>query len=292
LPTLKEILKQIRLLEIKSKRLSNHVFAGEYHSAFKGRGMSFKEVREYSVGDDIRFIDWNVSARFGHPFSKVFEEERSLTVMLLLDVSASNRLGSRGQTKYQLMTELAAVLAFSAVANNDKVGAIFFGNSVEKFIAPAKGREHVLYLLRQLLTHESRSEGTDFLPALKMLRNTMKHTTISFMISDFYAAAYSSGMKATAIKHDCIAIHLFDEPEISLPTHTLIPLQDAETGKVHWLDTHSPGFNQAWQQHFAERTQALKQSLLGSGWDYLRFKCNHDYVPTLQQFFLNRTSRR
>jgi uncharacterized protein (DUF58 family) len=289
---LKAILIQVQVLELKSKRLSNHVFAGEYHSAFKGRGMMFKEVREYSPGDDIRFIDWNVSARFGHPFSKVFEEERSLTVMLLLDMSGSNQLGSRGKSKRTLMTELAAVLAFSAISNNDKVGAILFTDKVEKFIPPAKGRDHVLYLLRQLISFESVSSKTNFQPPLKMLRNLMKQTCISFLLSDFYAPDFEKELKATAIKHDCIAVHLFDQLETSLPTNALIPLQDAETGAIRWMDTHQHGFNKAWQAHFAQRTQALKQQVLSCGWDYLRFRTDHDYVPALQQFFINRTGRR
>jgi uncharacterized protein (DUF58 family) len=292
MPNLKDILKQVQLLEIRSKRLSNHVFAGEYHSAFKGRGMSFKEVREYSPGDDIRFIDWNVSARFGHPFSKVFEEERSLTVMLLLDLSASQQLGSRNKTKAALMAELAAVLAFSAHANNDKVGAIFFTDKVEQFIAPAKGRQHVLYLLRQLLSFEPASRATHFEPPLRLLRNLMKHTTISFLISDFHAPDFSRQLKATAVRHDCVAIHLFDQLEIQLPTNTLLPVQDAESGETRWLDTHASGFNKAWEGHFAQRTQSLKQEILQSGWDYLRFRTDHDFVPVLQQFFLNRTRKK
>lgn len=278
-------------MEIRSRRMSNQVFAGEFHSAFKGRGMSFKEVREYSPGDDIRFIDWNVSARFGHPFSKVFEEEKSLTVMLLLDVSASNELGSRHQTKRHLMTELAAVLAFSAIANNNKVGGLFFSNKVEKIIPPAKGRHHVLYLLRQLLAHQSDARNTQIGPALKMLRNTMKQTTLSFLMSDFYAPQCSQALKTAAIRHDGVAIHLTDSQEMALPTDTLLPLQDAETGQLHWLDTHGRGFNQAWHRQFEQNNEAVRQQITGSGWDYLRFNTGADYVPTLQQFFLNRIKR-
>ncbi len=291
MPDLKEILKNVHRLEIKSKRLSSHVFAGEYHSAFKGRGMSFKEVREYSPGDDIRFIDWNVSARFGHPFSKVFEEERSLTMMLLLDMSASNHMGSFQKTKRDLMAEIAAVLAFSAISNNDKVGAMLFTDKVEAYIAPAKGKEHVLYLIRRILSFEAASKGTDALPALRLLQQTMKQTTITFLLSDFYMQGYQKAMKATAIKHDCIAIHLFDKMEMEMPAKTLIPLQDAESGEIRWLDTHQPHFKKLWPMHFASITNALKEQILFSGWDYLRFRTDHDYVPALQQFFLKRIKK-
>ncbi|HSC53670.1 MAG TPA: DUF58 domain-containing protein [Phnomibacter sp.] len=291
MPELKEILKQIHQLEIKSKRLSNHVFAGEYHSAFKGRGMSFKEVREYAPGDDIRFIDWNVSARFGHPFSKVFEEERSLTLMLLLDMSASNTLAAGKKSKRELMIEIAGVLAFSAMGNNDKVGAILFTDKVEEFIPPGKGKEHVLFLLRKIIAHKSNRKGTNLQPALKLLQQTMKHTTISFLISDFYTEGFEKAMKATAVRHDCIAIQLFEQTDIQLPKNTLIPLQDAETGETIWLDTHSPAFAAAWQQRFTDQTLQWKETILHCGWDYLRFRTDHDFVPVLQQFFLKRIKR-
>jgi len=292
LPTLKEILKQIHLLEIKSKRLSNHVFAGEYHSAFKGRVMSFKEVREYAPGDDIRFIDWNVSARFGHPFSKVFEEERSLTLMLLLDMSASNTIAASGsKSKRELMTEIAAVLAFSALGNNDKVGAILFTGKVELFVPPSKGKEHVLFLLRKILSHESSDKGTNLEPPLKLLQQTMKHTTISFLLSDFHTEHFDKAMKATAVRHDCVAIQLFEKADIALPKNTLLPLQDAETGEVIWMDTHAAGFAAEWQQRFTQQTLEWKETILHCGWDYLRFRTDHDFVPVLQQFFLKRIKR-
>jgi uncharacterized protein (DUF58 family) len=291
LPSLKEILKQIHLLEIKSKRLSNHVFAGEYHSAFKGRGMSFKEVREYAPGDDIRFIDWNVSARFGHPFSKVFEEERSLTLMLLLDMSASNTIASGRKSKRELMTEIAAVLAFSALGNNDKVGAILFTGKVELFVPPAKGKEHVLFLLRKILSHESSDKSTNLEPPLKLLQQTMKHTTISFLLSDFYTDNFEKAMKSTAVRHDCVAIQLFEQADLSLPKKTLLPLRDTETGEVIWMDTHSNGFEAAWQQRFTQQILQWKETILHCGWDYLRFRTDHDFVPVLQQFFLKRIKR-
>lgn len=288
---LKAILKQIQRLEIRSRRLSNHVFAGEYHSAFKGRGMTFKEVREYFPGDDIRFIDWNVSARFGHPFSKLFEEERSLTLMLLLDMSASTATGTRQKTKRTLMTEIAAALAFAAMGNNDKVGAILFTNEVELFIPPGKGKGHVLYMLRKILAHEPKGNSTNIEPALKLLQKTMKQTTISFVLSDFAAPNCSKAMKATAVRHDCIAIHLFDQLDFQLPANALLPLTDPETQQVSWVDTHDTKALAQWQQQFVGYTQRLKDAIIAAGWDYLRFRTDHDFVPTLQQFFFNRIKR-
>lgn len=278
-------------MEIRSRRLSNHVFAGEYHSAFKGRGMTFKEVREYFPGDDIRFIDWNVSARFGHPFSKLFEEERSLTLMLLLDMSASTSTGTRQKTKRTLMTEMAAALAFAAMGNNDKVGAILFTNEVELLIPPGKGKGHVLYMLRKILAHEPKGNSTNIEPALKLLQQTMKQTTISFVLSDFAAPNCSKAMKATAVRHDCIAIHLFDQLDFQLPANALLPLIDPETQQVSWVDTHDTKALAQWQQQFVAYTQRLKDSITAAGWDYLRFRTDHDFVPTLQQFFLNRIKR-
>lgn len=287
---LNTILKQVQLLELKSKRLATHVFSGEYHSAFKGRGMSFKEVREYYPGDDVRFIDWNTSARFGHPFSKVFEEERSLTLMLLLDISGSMQPGSRKHTRESLMAEMAAVLAFSAMANNDKVGAILFSDKVEAFIAPSKGREHVLHLIHRILTVKPNAEAkiTDFNPPLHMLMRTMKHTTISFLISDFQTEGFQRAMKTAAIKHDCIAVHLVDEKEWKLPRRTLLPLRDAETGRLQWMDTWSSGFAKAWKRFFDKETADLQREVNQQGWDYLRFATHADYVPALRQFFANR----
>lgn len=278
-------------MEIRSRRLSNHVFAGEYHSAFKGRGMTFKEVREYFPGDDIRFIDWNVSARFGHPFSKLFEEERSLTLMLLLDMSASTSTGTRQKTKRTLMTEMAAALAFAAMGNNDKVGAILFTNEVELLIPPAKGKGHVLYMLRKILAHEPKGNSTNIEPALKLLQKTMKQTTISFVLSDFAAPDCSKAMKATAVRHDCIAIHFFDQLDFQLPANALLPLADPETQQITWADTHDRKAMAQWQQQFVRHTEQLKDRIISSGWDYLRFRTDHDFVPTLQQFFLNRIKR-
>src|ERR1700712_5062295 len=202
--TISEILSQVRALEIKSKRLSANIFSGEYHSAFKGRAMTFKEVREYAHGDDIRFIDWNTSARFGHPFSKIFEEERELTLMLLIDISASNLIGSKARTKQQLITEISAVLAFSAINNNDKVGAVFFSNGVEKYIPPKKGRDHVLFIVRTMLTIKPKQTGTNIEAALHFFNHTVRQKSIAFLCSDFADNGFEKPLKVAAIKHDLV----------------------------------------------------------------------------------------
>jgi uncharacterized protein (DUF58 family) len=288
MPELKDILKKVHQIEIRSKRLTNHLFSGEYHSAFKGRGMSFKEVREYAPGDDIRFIDWNVSARFGHPFSKVFEEERELTVMLLLDISRSTSIGTRSRTKQDLITEMAAVLAFSAISNNDKVGAILFTDRMEKFIPAAKGKEHVLYIVRQMLSAEPKGAGTNIQQALRFMQQTTKHSAITFLFSDFESQGFEKMMKAAAVRHDCIAVQTFDQSDITLPRAALLPVQDAETGAIQWMDTQSQAFQQGYQAQKAKALENTRQAIVASGWDYLRFRTDHDYVRTLQQFFLKR----
>jgi uncharacterized protein (DUF58 family) len=290
---LKAILKKVKRLEMKSRRRSNYVFAGEYHSAFKGRGMMFKEVREYMPGDDIRFIDWNVSARLGHPYSKLFEEERSLTVMLLLDVSASMQVGTRQRTKHELMLELAATLAFAALNNNDKVGAICFTDRVELLIPPAKGKAHILYLLRMLLSLQPVGKGSDAAVALHLLMRTQRHTSICCLLSDFAGAtALPTCMKPAAVKHDCIAMQLFDHADLGLPPGGLIQLVDAETGEQRLVDTRDPQLQQAMQQAFVRHSQQFQQQAVAAGWDYLRFRTDHDFIPVLQQFFLQRIQRR
>lgn len=251
--------------------------------------MSFVEVREYYPGDDIRFIDWNTSARFGHPYSKVFEEERSLTLMLLLDVSSSMKTGSRKHSRAGLMAEMAAVLAFSAMANNDRVGAILFSDKVEAYIPPSKGKQHVLHLIHRILTVKPHAHTTDLNGALQMLMQTTRQTAICFVISDFYADQFLRSMKMAAVKHDCVAIQLTDEKDIKLPRNTLLPLQDAETGKIKWIDTWGADFNHAWQQFFMGETNRLKEKILAQGWDFIRFGTHQDYVNPLRQFFHNRS---
>jgi len=286
--TTQEILKKVRELEIKSKRLTNHIFTGEYHSAFKGRGMSFKEVREYSPGDDPRFIDWNVSARMGHTFSKVFEEERELTVYLLVDVSASSLFGTFRQSKKDLITEICAVLAFSAVANNDKAGLIFFSDHVEKFIPAKKGRDHVLYMVREMLSFTSRCSQTDVLKALQFLNNTTRHKSIVFVLSDFADAGYKETLRIAARRHDVIGVQVYDKRDEQLPQAGLMQLRDAETGKMVLLDTNDAYTRIKYSQQFQKILNDAKDAFTKAGADILQVSTGQDYVKLLQQFFIRR----
>ncbi len=236
--TTSELLSKVRELEIKSKRLTNHLFSGEYHTAFKGRGMSFKEVREYHPGDDVRFIEWNVSARMGHTYSKLFEEERELTVYLLVDVSASSLFGTFKQTKKDLITEICAVLAFSAISNNDKAGLIFFSDKVEKYIPAKKGKDHVLYMVREMLNFKTHTAQTDIVKALRFLNNTTRHKSIVFVLSDFADAGYQHALRVAAKRHDVIGVQVYDQRDAELPPVGLIQVHDAETGQQLWLDTN------------------------------------------------------
>ncbi|MGZ5255344.1 MAG: DUF58 domain-containing protein, partial [Flavitalea sp.] len=235
--TTSEIIKKVRELEIKSKKLTRHLFTGEYHSAFKGRGMSFKEVREYHHGDDPRFIDWNVSARFNHPFSKVFEEERELTVMLIVDLSASSFFGTKHAIKKDLITEIGAVITFSAVSNNDKVGVLFFSDKVEMFIPPKKGRDHALYIVRELLTVEPKNKGTNISEALKRFTNSTRQRCISFLLSDFLDTGFEDALKVAGKKHDLIGVRVYDQMQMNLPDIGLVQVEDAETGNTALVDT-------------------------------------------------------
>jgi uncharacterized protein (DUF58 family) len=286
--TTQDILKKVRELEIKSKRLTNHIFTGEYHSAFKGRGMSFKEVREYSPGDDPRFIDWNVSARMGHTFSKVFEEERELTVYLLVDVSASSLFGTFRQSKKDLITEICAVLAFSAVANNDKAGLIFFSDHVEKFIPAKKGRDHVLYMVREMLSFTSRCSQTDVLKALQFLNNTTRHKSIVFVLSDFADAGYKETLRIAARRHDVIGVQVYDKRDEQLPQAGLMQLRDSETGKMVLLNTNDPYTRIKYSQQFQKILNDAKNAFTKAGADILQVSTGQDYVKLLQQFFIRR----
>lgn len=289
--TTQSILKKVRELEIKSKKLTNNIFTGEYHSAFKGRGMSFKEVREYAAGDDPRFIDWNTSARYGHPYSKIFEEERELTVMLLLDYSASNLAGSHHQQKKELIIEMAAVLAFSAISNNDKVGALFFTDQTEKFIPPKKGKEHVLFIVRQMLSFEPKSTGTNFPQAIRFFNRTLRHKGIVFLLSDFQSEDYEKSLKTVSGYHDCIAIQIYDKIEHQLPNAGLLPLQDAETGQWVWVDSSLPALRDYWRRSHWEALQKTAEKIKKCGWDYLKFETGENYVKTLQGFFMQRMKK-
>jgi uncharacterized protein (DUF58 family) len=286
--TTAEILKKVRELEIKSKKLTTHLFTGEYHSAFKGKGMSFKEVREYQHGDDTRFIDWNVSARFNHPFSKLFEEERELTVFLLVDVSASSLFGTSVQRKKDLITEVCAVLAFSAINNNDKVGVIFFSDVIEKYIPPKKGRDHVLYIVRELLTAEPKGKGTRLNEALKFLNNAGRQKSIVFLLSDFIDARYEDALRVASRKHDMVGIKVYDKMDVTLPMIGLMQAEDAETGKHQWVDTSDEWVRYNYQQHFIKTDQACRNMFVKAGADLVHLRTDEDYVKILQKFFKGR----
>ena len=286
--TATEILKKVRELEIKSKRLTNHLFTGEYHSAFKGRGMSFKEVREYYAGDDPRFIDWNVSARMGHHYSKVFEEERELTVYLLMDMSASSLFGTFRQSKRELMIEMAAVLAFSAIANNDKAGLILFSDRVEKFIPAKKSRDHVLYMVREMLQFKSPSSQTDVLKALQFLNNTTRHKSIVFILSDFADSGYQDALRVAAKRHDVVGIQVYDTRDQQLPKVGLVQLHDAETGKLALLDTNDDFTRYKYEQQFHTIQDDAKNFFKKAGADLMQVSTGQDYVKLLQQFFIRR----
>ncbi len=286
--TTAEVIKKVRELEIKSKRLTRHIFSGEYHSAFKGRGMSFREVREYYPGDDIRFIDWNVSARFNHPFSKLFEEERELTVMLLVDVSASSLFGTVHARKKDLITEICAVLAFSAVNNNDKVGVIFFSDKIERYIPPKKGREHVLYIVRELLTSKPTRKKTNISEAIRFFNNSTRQKSIAFMLSDFIDEKYEDALKVAGKKHDVVGIKVYDKMDMQLPEAGLLEVEDAETGEVQWVDTNDYLVRANYQQSFFSFTERCKTIFLKAGCDLLHMRADEDYVKILQKFFEGR----
>ncbi|HEY4147619.1 MAG TPA: DUF58 domain-containing protein [Chitinophagaceae bacterium] len=287
--TTAEILKKVKELEIKSKKITQHLFTGEYHSAFKGRGMSFREVREYYAGDDIRFIDWNVSARFSTPFTKLFEEERELTVMLLVDISASSIFGSTHARKKDLVTEIGAVLSFSAVSNNDKVGVIFFSDKVEKYIPPKKGKQHALYIVRELLTMEPKGRGTNISEALRFFNNATRQKSISFLLSDFLDDKFSDALKVAGRKHDIIGIKVYDKMEVQLPDAGLLQVRDAESGRVCYIDSSDYWVRQQYEKQFFDHTDWCKNIFLRSGSDLLHVRTDEDYVKVLQKFFIGRS---
>lgn len=286
--TTSEIIKKVRLLEIKSKKLTTDLFTGEYHSAFKGKGMSFKEVREYSAGDDIRFIDWNVSARFGHPYCKVFEEERELTVMLLVDISNSGLFGTAHARKRDIITELGAVLSFSAVNNADKVGVIFYSDVVEAYIPPKKGRQHALYIVRELLSKEPKGKGTAVSKALRYFTNSTKQKSIAFVLSDFIDAGYEDALRIAGKKHDVIGIKLYDQMDMKLPDAGLLQVEDAESGATKWIDSSNAFVRHQYEQEFFRVTAYATQTFKKAGCDLLHVKSGEEYVKVLQRFFLSR----
>ena len=286
------LLKKVRKIEIKTKGLSNHIFAGEYHTAFKGKGMAFSEVREYQPGDDIRSIDWNVTARYNSPFVKVFEEEREMTVMLLIDVSASGNFGTQEQFKRELATELAAILAFSAINNNDKVGVIFFTDKVEQFIPPKKGKSHILRIIREVLAFQPTGKGTDIATALEYFSAVIKKRSICFILSDFMSKEFDMPLKIASKKHDLVALRIHDTREDTLPNVGLVPMQDAETEQMLYVDTSSKKVRDNFAKNRANATEKLRKLLPASGVDLIDITTGTDYVKPLINFFKTRGKRR
>lgn len=281
-----ELLKKVRQIEIKTRGLSRHIFAGQYHSAFKGRGMAFSEVREYEFGDDIRDIDWNVTARYIRPYVKVFEEERELTVMLLIDVSGSKDFGSIHQMKKDIVTEMAATLAFSAIQNNDKIGVIFFSDKIEKFIPPQKGKRHILYIIRELIDFQPDDKKTDISQALKYLTNAIKKRCTAFLISDFIDKGnYQDALTIANRKHDVVAIQVYDRRETELPKVGLIKIKDAETGAERWIDSSSKRIREAYLEWWNKRQEKMNASFKRSRVDSVSVRTEDDYVKALLTLF-------
>ena len=288
-----ELLKKVRKIEIKTRRLSRNIFAGEYHTAFKGRGMTFAEVREYQFGDDIRSIDWNVTARFRRPYVKVYEEERELTVMLLVDVSKSNMFGSCENLKRDIMNEIAATLAFSAIQNNDKIGVIFFSDRIEKFIPPKKGRKHILYIIRELIDFQPVGSGTDIEVVLKYFTNVIKKRCTAFILSDFIAKNnYQDAASIANRKHDIVKLRIYDRRDKELPNVGLIKLKDAETQKRIWTDTANRKVRMLYKNNWEENVLASQKIMTNAGIDSLDIEAGQDYVQLLLGMFRTRNSRR
>jgi len=287
-----ELLKKVRKIEIKSKGLSNQLFAGQYHSAFKGRGMAFSEVRAYNYGDDIRSIDWNVTARFNQPFVKIFDEERELTVILLIDVSGSNNFGTKQQFKEDMITELSAVLSFSAIKNNDKVGVIFFSNTVEKFIPPKKGTTHILRIIRELISFEPQNNGTNISEALRFLTNAIKKKSTAFLISDFINHnGFEDALKIANKKHDVIAVRIHDQREEKIPNMGFVRFIDAETNQTLWVDTSNKMVRKKYFDFYVNREMILKDIFTKSGVDTVNLRTDKDYIKPLLNFFKKRGAR-
>ncbi len=285
-----ELLKKVRQIEIKTRGLSRNIFAGQYHSAFKGRGMAFSEVREYQYGDDIRDIDWNVTARYNKPYVKVFEEERELTVMLLVDVSASQDFGTHLSVKRDVVTEIAATLAFSAIQNNDKIGVIFFSDKIEKFIPPKKGKKHILYIIRELINFQAESPKTDMGMALKFLTNAIKKRCTTFMISDFIDVKdYYNALTIANRKHDIVALQVYDSLETQLPSVGLMKILDAETGSEHWIDTSSRKVRQTYKDWWQKQQDRMQTSFNRSKVDSVLVRTDEDYVKALLALFKKRS---
>ena len=284
-----EIIKKVRKIEIKTRGLSSNIFAGQYHSAFKGRGMVFSEVREYQFGDDVRDIDWNVTARFHRPYVKVFEEEREMTVMLMIDVSGSLDFGTQKQMKRDMVTEIAATLAFSAIQNNDKIGVIFFSDKIEKYIPPKKGRKHILYIIREMLDFEPESKRTDVKQAIEFLSSVQKRRTTAFILSDFYVRGdFLQSLQIANRKHDVVAIQVYDQRARELPDVGLMKVVDAETGYEQYVDTSSKKLRQAYNKYWMTRQAQLQDTFNKSNVDSVSIATNEDFVKSLLLLFKKR----
>ncbi|KAB2808596.1 DUF58 domain-containing protein [Phaeocystidibacter luteus] len=280
-----ELIKKVRRIEIKTRQLSRNVLSGEYHSSFQGRGMAFSEVRNYQVGDDIRSIDWNVTARKNEPFIKVFEEERERTLMLFVDVSASGQFGSIKQRKSELATELAATLAFSAIQNNDKVGVIFYTDQVERYIAPRKGRQHILTIIRELLEIEPKGTGTDLSKAIEYMNGVHKRRAIAMVISDFMDSSYHRALKVFARKHEVTALHISDEAELNLPSLGVIPIVDAESGRTAWINSSSKSEKRKHREKMDAYSAQLETTCKSSGIGLVNLSTNEDFAKALLHYF-------
>jgi len=285
-----ELIKRVRRIEIKTRGLSRNIFAGEYHSAFKGRGMAFSEVREYQFGDDVRNIDWNVTARYNKPFVKIYEEERELTVMLLIDASGSREFGSMDKLKKNVITEISAILAFSAIQNNDKIGVIFFTDKIEKFIPPKKGRSHILRIISELIDFEPEARGTDISGAIRYLTNAIKKRCTAFIISDFIQkeTALENALSIANNRHDIVALRIYDERETYLPNIGMVKLKDAETGNYSWIDTSDRKAREIYRKWWNDLSAQLDNSFQKSRVDYVNISTNHDYVKSLISLFKKR----
>ncbi|MCB9221657.1 MAG: DUF58 domain-containing protein [Candidatus Kapaibacterium sp.] len=287
-----ELIKKVRKIEIKTRGLSNQLFSGEYHTAFKGRGMAFSEVREYQSGDDVRLIDWNVTARSGDAYIKIFEEERELTTMLLVDVSGSKIFGTGDQSKKDLITELSAVLSFSAIQNNDKVGVIFFSDKVEKYIPPKKGKSHILRIIRELIEFEPESKMTNIGAALEFFTSVVKKRAIVFLMSDFISPQFENPLRIVVKRHDLVAVKLYDEKENHLPNIGLVNVEDSETGKTMWIDTSDKKTIAKFEKERSDYNFKLESLLMKNKVDIIKLRTDESYIIPLRQFFKNRESRR
>jgi uncharacterized protein (DUF58 family) len=284
-----ELLKKVRRIELKTKGLSNQIFSGEYHSAFKGKGMAFSEVREYAIGDEVRTIDWNVTARFGHPFVKIFEEERELTVILVVDVSGSDSFGTKVQRKKSMIIEICAVLSFSAITNNDKIGIIFFSDEVEKFIPPKKGKSHILRIIRELLEFTPSKQGTNISAGLRYLNNVVKKRSIAFLITDFMDEGYEDALKLVNKKHDLVALRIYDERESEMPNVGLVQFVDPETGEVRWVNTGNKKIRDKYAAAASSSASKAINACKRAGVDMASIATHESYITPLRNLFAKRT---